>query len=179
MSYGAAEVRLHAAGNDLRATACGHATEGPGRRRGTDGQASSAPTVSARIRRFCLECVGATGGRGAFDCGSTVCPLRPANPFLGKPMPVTMGADYSSEPARVARRRSSRKLIHAQCYQCQPSDRTDCGATDCALYPFRPWDGPGKAGRRKASSAQREAAARGRESMRQKGSTSVGAAPDA
>ncbi len=138
-----------------------------------------APTVASCVRRFCLECVGATTGRAAFDCGSRVCPLRPASPFLGKPLPQTMRADdYSGEPARVAKRRPSKALIHAQCRQCQPGDRTDCEATDCALHAYRPWDGPGKADRRKASPAQLGAAARGRESMRQKASTAVGAALD-
>ncbi len=136
-------------------------------------------TIAACVKRFCLECVGATTGRAAFDCGSKVCPLRPASPFLGKPLPLTMRADdYEGEPTRVAKRRPSRMIIHAQCRQCQPGDRTDCEATDCALYAYRPWDGPGKADRRKASQAQIEAAARGRESMRQKASTAVGAAFD-
>jgi hypothetical protein len=95
-------------------------------------------------------------------------------------MLVTMRTeDYSGEPARVAKCRPSRKLIHAQCRQCQPGDSTDCMAEDCALYPYRPWSGPGHAAKRKASVAQREAAARGREMMRQKGSTAVGAALDA
>ncbi len=143
-------------------------------------RAQRRPTVAQAVRHFCLACVGATSRRAAFDCGSTVCPLRPASSFLGKPMPVTMRADdYPGEPARVAKCRPSRKLIHAQCYQCQPNDRTDCEAADCAMYPFRPWDGPGRADRRKATPAQREAAARGRETMRQRASTAVGGAFDA
>jgi hypothetical protein len=137
-------------------------------------------SVASCVRRFCLDCVGATSGRAAFDCGSKVCPLRPASPFLGKSLPLTMRAeDYEGEPTRVAKRRPSRMIIHAQCRQCQPGDRTDCEATDCALYAYRPWDGPGKVDRRKASPAQLGAAARGRESMRQKASTAVGAAFDA
>jgi len=138
------------------------------------------PTVAACIRRFCLECLGATSRRAAFDCGSEVCPLRPASPFLGKPMPLAMRTeDYDAEPPGVAKRRPSRALIRAQCRQCQPDDRDDCESEDCALYPYRPWVGPGKAGQRKASPAQLEAAARGRETMRQKASTAVGAALDA
>jgi hypothetical protein len=141
---------------------------------------ASLPTAAACIRRFCLDCVGATTGRGAFDCGSTVCPLRPASPFLRKPMPESFrGPTYSGEPAVVPKRRPSRKLIHAQCRQCQPGDTTDCMAEDCALYPFRPWHGPGKVDRRRASPAQAAAAARGRESVRQKASTAVGATLDA
>ena len=138
------------------------------------------PTATQAIRRFCLECLGATTGKGAFDCGSQVCPLRSASAFLGRPMPESFrGPTYSGEPLPVPRRRPSRKLIHAQCRQCQPGDTTDCMAEHCALYPFRPWSGPGHAAKRKASPAQREAAARGRESMRQRASTAVGGAFDA
>jgi hypothetical protein len=135
------------------------------------------PTVATCVRRFCL---GASSARGAFDCGDRVCPLRPASPSLGKPMPLTMRTeDYEGEPARVTKRRPSRALIHAQCRQCQPGDRTDCEAEDCALYPYRPWSGPGHAPGRRASPAQEAAAARGRETMRQGASTPVGAALDA
>jgi len=140
----------------------------------------SAPTVRACIRCFCLDCLGATSGKGAFDCGSQLCPLRPASPFLGKTMPESFRApSYPGEPPAVPRHRPNRRLIHAQCRQCQPGDATDCLAEDCALYPYRPWSGPGHAARRKASPAQVAAAARGRETMRQKGSTAVGAAFDA
>ena len=149
----------------------------------------SAPRPAACIRRFCLDCLGATSGRAGFDCGSTVCPLRPASPFLGKPMPRSMRTeDYEGEPDRVARRRPSRSLIHAQCRQCQPGDRTDCEAVDCALYPFRPWDGPGKAPTRKLSEKRlaQIAAARKRsplaqrpEGREQKPTTAAGRALDA
>ncbi len=122
---------------------------------------ASAPTVSTCVRRFCLDCLGATSGRASFDCGSKACLLRPASPFLGKPMPPHLrGPSYRGEPAPAPKRRPSRRLIHAQCRQCQPGDSSDCMTTDCPLYPYRPWDGPGKAPRRKASPAQREAAAR-------------------
>ncbi len=137
-------------------------------------------SVASCVRRFCLECVGASSGRAAFDCGSRVCPLRPASPFLGKPLPLTMRADdYSGEPARAAKRRPSRIIIHAQCRQCQPGDRTDCMAEDCALYPFRPWSGPGHAAKRQASPKQLETAVRALEIARQKGSWASGAALDA
>ena len=141
---------------------------------------SSLPTVSACIRRFCLDCLRATSGRGAFDCGSTLCPLRPASPFLGKPMSEGFrGPSYLGEPPLVPKRRSSRRLIHAQCRQCQPGHTTDCLAEDCALYPYRPWSGPGHAPRRKASPAQVEAAAKGRQTMRQRASITVGGTFDA
>lgn len=146
------------------------------------------PSLSACIRRFCLDCLGATNGRGAFDCGSEVCPLRPACPFLGKPMPDSFrGPSYLAEPPVVPKCRPSRRLIHDQCRQCQPGDNTDCEAEECALYPYRPWDGPGKAGRRRPSekqlahleSARRlSAAARLPATPIQKPSTAAGQAPD-
>ena len=111
-------------------------------------------TAGMAVRGFCLDCLGAASGRAAFDCGSTVCPLRPATPFLGKPMPVTMRGDNRGEPAPTRRRRPSRALIHAQCRQCQPGDTTDCSAEDCALHAFRPWDGPGKVEKRRPSQKQ-------------------------
>ena len=123
---------------------------------------TSRPKVAACVRRFCLDCLGLTSARGAFDCQSRVCPLYQASPFR-----------------RVGRRRATKGLVVSYCRHCQPGDRSDCGGDDCALYRYRPWPGPGHAARRKASPAQREAAARGRESMRQKGSTAVGAALDA
>lgn len=147
---------------------------------------ASLPTVSACVRRFCLDCLGAISGRGAFDCGSTVCPLRPASPFLGKPMPESFRPPTSSdEPPRVPRRRPSRRLILAQCRQCQPGDQSDCEAMDCALYPFRPWAGPGKAPRRKPTQKQLahwrqqgERLKRFREPPMQNATTAVGGAFD-
>ena len=147
------------------------------------------PTAAQAIRGFCPACVGATSGRGGFDCGSQIYPLRPASPFLGRPMPESFRTpSYAGEPAVVPRRRPSRKLIHAQCRQCQPGDTTDCLAEDCALYAFRPWEGPGKVARR-ALSQERLAqmtAARARSPLmqppatrEQKGSTAVGEAFDA
>jgi len=116
---------------------------------------TSLPTVATCIRRFCLDCLGATNGRGAFDCDSVVCQLRPASPFLGKPMPESFRPSaYVGEPAPLPKRRPSRRLIHAQCRQCQPGDTSDCLATDCALYPYRPWEGPGKIPGRRPSRKQ-------------------------
>ncbi len=139
----------------------------------------SGPAIAACVRRFCLDCLGATSGRAAFDCGSQACPLRPASPFLGKPMPKTFRVSADApEPAPILRRRPSRRLIEAQCRQCQPEDRSDCGATNCGLYPYRPWPGPGRAERRKASPALAAALARARQKPAQKGSTVVGAASD-
>jgi hypothetical protein len=130
-------------------------TDSTGQRRKPAQSKSSVPTVAARVRRFCLDCVGASSGRAAFDCGSTVCPLRPASPFLGKPMPDSFQRPtYSGEPHPLPKRRPSRKLIHAQYRQCQSGGTSDCGAEDCALFPFRPWDGPGKARKRRPSEKQ-------------------------
>jgi len=150
---------------------------------------ASLPPVAASVKRFCLDCLGASSGRAAFDCGSTVCPLRPASPFLGRPMPQSFrGPSYPGEPPPVTKRRPSRKLIHAQCHQCQPGDTTDCMSEDCALYPCRPWDGPGKVARRALSEKRlaQIAAARERSPLiqrsqrrEQKASTAVGAAFDA
>jgi hypothetical protein len=146
------------------------------------------PTQARAIRRFCLDCVGATSGRGAFDCGDRVCPLHPASPFVGKAMPKHLRPpDYDGEPARVAKRRPSKALIHAQCRQCQPGDRTDCEAADCALYPFRPWDGPGKVPKRRLTEkelsqrrlAQSSRSFQARKARGQRTSTAVGAALDA
>jgi len=159
------------------------------RRRGRVQSTPSRPTVGVSIRRFCLACLGASSARGAFDCGSKVCPLRPASPFRGKPMAESFqGPSDPGEPPPVPKRRPSRKLIHAQCRQCQPGDITDCMATDCALYPYRPWEGPGKIPGRRPSrkqlahleSARRlSAAARRPATPIQKPTTAVGQAFDA
>lgn len=88
---------------------------------------SSAPTVAACVRRFCLDCQGLSSGRGAFDCESRICPLYEASPFR-----------------HVGRRRSSKSLVVRYCRHCQPEDRDDCEAADCALYPWRPWQPGGQ-----------------------------------
>jgi len=146
------------------------------------------PSPGAALRAFCLACLGATNARGGFDCGSTLCQLRPASPFLGKAMPESFrGPSYRGEPAPVPRRRPSRRLVHDQCRQCQPGDTTDCMAADCALYPFRPWDGPGKAPRRRLSEkelaqrrlAQSDPSFRARKTRGQKPNTAVGGTFDA
>jgi len=85
------------------------------------------PTISACIRRFCLDCLGANSARGAFDCQSSICPLYAASPFR-----------------RTGRRRATKALVLHYCRHCQPSDQTDCGGGDCALYPWRPWQPGGQ-----------------------------------
>lgn len=115
-------------------------------------------TPDLAVRRFCLSCLGVNSGHSAYDCASKVCPLYACMPFRGK------------------RRRPSRAFIRAQCYQYQPGDRTDCQAAECALYPFRPWAGPGHVERRRSTAAQREAAARGRETVRQNATSAAGRA---
>jgi len=87
---------------------------------------ASALRVSACIRRFCLDCLGATSRRGAFDCASSICPLYAASPF------------------RHGRRRATKGLVAEYCRHCQPGDQSDCGAEDCAIYPWRPWQPGGQ-----------------------------------
>lgn len=121
-------------------------------------------TPGRAIREFCLGCVGAANVRAAFDCLSQICLLYAARPFWHKAMPVTMRPpDYDGEPVipRPKRRRPSRSLIRAYCRTCQPGDRTDCQGTDCALYPYRPWPGPGHAPKRQRTTEQRAAAVNG------------------
>jgi len=153
-------------------------------------KAAWAPTPGRAIRRFCMECVGAENSRAAFDCLSEVCLLYAACPFWHKPMPVTMrDPDHNGEPRipRPKRRRPSISLISGYCRSCQPGDRTDCQGSECPLYPYRPWPGPGKAPRRRLSDKRlaQIAAARQRSPLtlsrkrEQKASTAVGAAFDA
>ena len=100
--------------------------------------ARSVPTVTARVRRFCLDCLGATDGRGAFDCQSQVCPLYVALPFR-----------------QARRRRASKGLVVSYCRHCQPGDRSDCGAVDCALFAWRPWQLGGQPKVRTVTEAQK------------------------
>lgn len=128
-------------------------------------------TPGRAIRQFCLECVGADNSRAAFDCLSQICLLYAACPFWHKPMPVTMRPpDYDGEPEiqRPKRQRPSCALIRAYCRTCQPGDRTDCQGSECPLYPYRPWPGPGHAPRGEATENQKRAAARARAVRAQK-----------
>jgi hypothetical protein len=125
-------------------------------------------TAGKAIRGFCLGCVGASKARAAFDCLSQICLLYAASPFWHKPLPATLRPpDYDGEPEipRPTRRHPSRSLIRAYCRTCQPGDRTDCGGDWCALYPYRPWPGPGKAPKRQATERQRAAGFQGRPSQ--------------
>ena len=85
------------------------------------------PTVAQSVRRFCLDCQGLTSARGASDCQSRICPLYEASPFRS-----------------AGRRRASKSLVVKYCRHCQPGDQSDCGAEDCALYPWRPWQPGGQ-----------------------------------
>ena len=116
-------------------------------------QAKGVPTVAASVRRFCLECLGAASARNAYDCLSQICPLYVCTPFRGKPMPkhLAAGGDVAEaeasrgqETARPPKTRSSKARVAAYCRHCQPGDRTDCQAEDCALYPWRPWQPGGQ-----------------------------------
>jgi hypothetical protein len=130
-----------------------------------------------------MDCLNATSARAAFDCLSRICVLYPAHPFRGKSLPKglrvpeelyspgTFDEERESMQICAARpyQRASRKMIRQHCRDCQPEDRTDCGASDCALYPYRPWPGPGHAPKREATDAQKGAAARARAVRAQKG----------
>jgi len=133
-------------------------------------------TPHKAVREYCLACVGATKAGGAFDCLSQICSLYPAHPFRGKPMPkskrppvdksdpewVALAAESDAEWANrqreadaKSRRRATKALIEQYCrHACQPGDTSDCGGTDCAFYPLRPWEGPGKQAKHKRSEAQ-------------------------
>jgi hypothetical protein len=114
----------------------------------------SRPTVAACVRGFCLACQGAENARGAYDCRSEVCPLYACMPFRGKPMPKHLAPprdapepDGHGEQAvpSLPKRRASKALVTAYCRHCQADDpRTDCGAADCALFPWRPWQPGGQ-----------------------------------
>ena len=96
------------------------------------------PTVAVSIRRFCLDCLGLTSARGAFDCQSRICPLYVASPFR-----------------QAGRRRAAKRLVAAYCRHCQPGDQTDCGGEDCALYPWLPWQAGGQPKVRPLNASQR------------------------
>jgi len=93
----------------------------------TAGGPQRRPTIVQAVRRFCLDCQGLISARGAYDCQSSICPL------------------YAASPLRhTGRRRAAKALVAAYCRHCQPSDQSDCGADDCALYPWRPWQPGGQ-----------------------------------
>ena len=127
-------------------------------------------TPGQALRRFCLECEGATNAAAAFDCLSLICPLFEAMPFRGKPMPKSMAvelegewAEWEVEIAKKAearpRRRVGGRMLSAYCRNvCQPEDRTDCGGLlnpgtpqehTCPLHAYHPYrpGGPRKARR--------------------------------
>lgn len=102
-------------------------------------RAAPLATITTCARRFCLDCLGLTSGRGAFDCQSKVCPLYACSPVR-----------------RDGRKRVSKQLIRRQCEQCQPEDRSDCGATDCALFFWHPWQPGGQPRARWVTASQRQ-----------------------
>jgi len=97
------------------------------------------PTVAACVRRFCLDCMGASSARGAFDCQSRVCPLYAASPFR-----------------QTGRHRATKGLVVTYCRHCQPGDLTDCGGEQCALHPWRPWQPGGQPKLRTMTESQRK-----------------------
>jgi hypothetical protein len=100
---------------------------------------TSPPTIAACVKRFCLDCLGATSGRGAFDCQSRICPLYQASPLR-----------------RIGRRRASKGLVISYCRHCQPGDLTDCGGDGCALFAWRPWQPGGQPKARTVSDAEKK-----------------------
>jgi hypothetical protein len=112
-------------------------------------QSRETPTVTACVRRFCLDCLGATSGRSAYDCQSRTCPLYQSSPFR-----------------RGGRRRATKGLVVAYCRHCQPEDRTDCAGPytcpdgtlaqpECALFAWRPWQPGGQPKARRVSDPER------------------------
>jgi len=95
-------------------------------------------TVAQAVRRFCLACLGASSARGAFDCQSHICPLYATCPFR-----------------KTGRCRATKALIAAYCRHCQPGDQTDCGADDCALFFWRPWQPGGQPKTRTMTESQK------------------------
>jgi hypothetical protein len=133
------------------------------RRRPAQGGASL-PTVAACVRRFCLACLGAENARNAFDCESASCPLYVCMPFQKKAVPRHLapprdaagpdGCEGQTTP-RLAKCRASKVLVAAFCRDCQPEDRRDCGAADCPLFPWRPWQPGGQPKVRAMSESQK------------------------
>ena len=134
MTYHPVDAGGHAAEGDRRALPLA-----PARPRVRAEGAPSLPTVAACVRRFCQDCQGAATGRGTFDCRSQVCPLYAASPFR-----------------QARRRRANKGLVSTYCRHCQPEDRDDCEAVDCALFPWRPWQPGGQPKVRTVSEAQKQ-----------------------
>jgi len=100
---------------------------------------AAVPSITICVRRFCLDCLGASSARGAFDCQSRICPLYAASPFR-----------------QTGRRRATKGLVAAYCRHCQPGDITDCGGTDCALFVWRPWQSGGQPKMRGLTETQKQ-----------------------
>jgi hypothetical protein len=132
-------------------------------------------TPGQAIRQFCMECLCVASGRQAYDClcvWPPACPLYPAHPFRGKPMPARIAPKVTGEAAefiaaeqaeleaiaaQIPRRRPSAALIRRRCRDCYP-EGGDCEMPTCALYPWNP-RGKGMRPKRAMSAKQREAAA--------------------
>lgn len=62
----------------------------------------------------------------------------------------------------MAEPKSLKMAVRLHCMECngvkkiRPLPEEDCVSRSCALYPYRPWDGPGKRKRRTLSEAQKE-----------------------
>lgn len=82
-------------------------------------------SLAQALRQKCLDCLGATSARSAFDCISELCPVYPRHPFRGKPKPNTLqpaeGTPHweTEQAERVhrerPRQRPSKALVRAMC----------------------------------------------------------------
>ena len=101
-------------------------------------------TLREAINRECAKCLGVSA-RGGHDCLNADCPLYPAHPFRGRPLPTTHQPENYVYPAdlagklhkKVPKRRASKGLVRKMCRACLPG-RGKCTATDCSLYKWSP-----------------------------------------
>jgi hypothetical protein len=128
------------------------------------------PTPGRAIRQFCMECLCVSSRRQAYDClcvWPPACPLYPAHPFRGKPMPKGIAPQVTGEAAefiaaeiaeleaiaaQIPRQRPSARLIRRRCRDCYP-EGGDCEMPTCPLYPWNP-RGKGVRPKRRASARQ-------------------------
>jgi len=131
-------------------------------------------TPGQAIRKFCIECLVVPSVRQAYDClcvSAPACPLYPAHPFRGKPMPKGIAPQVTGEAAefiaaeqaelealaaRIPRRRASGAIIRRRCRDCYP-EGGDCEILTCPLYAWNP-RGQGTRPKRAMSPKLREAA---------------------
>jgi hypothetical protein len=112
-------------------------------------------TAGQAVRVKCMERLGIEKGQKAYDGGCAHCILYAAHPFRGQLLPLgqrpSMGYDEAVENAhlatihaRVPKRQPSASLCAKHCWDCNGDSREDCGAMECALFPFRPMQPGGR-----------------------------------